>query len=147
MQQEPDARPVIAASVIVTGDRFLLVQRAVSEGSLSWQFPAGEVEPGETAEDAAVRETAEEAGLTVVAKGRLGERVHPATGRTMVYVACDVVDGDAHAADPEEIAAVHWCRLDETTEYVPYGFYEPVQAHLELALGPPKGDRPTRGGC
>lgn len=39
MQPEPDSRPAIAAAVIVHGDRFLLVQRAVSEGTLSWQFP------------------------------------------------------------------------------------------------------------
>lgn len=134
MQQELDARPAIAAAVITRDGRFLLVQRAVSEGDLSWQFPAGEVEPGESPEDAAVRETTEEAGLTVVAKARLGDRIHPATGRTMIYFACDVIEGDAHAADPEEIAAVRWCRLDEIPEYVPYGFFEPVQEHLESAL-------------
>lgn len=130
MTQPTDSRPVIAAAVIVNDGRFLLVQRAVSEGSLSWQFPAGEVEPGELVEDAAVRETAEEAGLVVVAKSRLGGRVHPATGREMVYVECEVIDGEAHAADGEEIAAVSWIRLNEIPEYVPYGFYEPVQRHL-----------------
>lgn len=134
MQPEPDTRPAIAAAVILHDGRFLLVQRAVSEGALSWQFPAGEVEAGETPEDAAVRETAEEAGVTVVARERLGERVHPATGRTMIYVACDLVDGDAHAVDPEEIAAVYWCTLPEIPDFVPYGFYEPVQNHLEAAL-------------
>lgn len=126
-----DERPVIAAAVIVQDGRVLLVQRAVSEGSLSWQFPAGEVEAGESAEDAAARETAEEAGLTVVAKTWLGERVHPATGRTMVYIACEVIDGHAHAADPEEIAAVAWSTLRELPEYVPYGFFGPVQEHLD----------------
>lgn len=33
-----------------------MVRRRVSEGQLSWQFPAGEVEPGEEREAAAVRE-------------------------------------------------------------------------------------------
>jgi 8-oxo-dGTP diphosphatase len=134
LQQEPDIRPAIAAAVIVRDGRFLLVQRAVAEGSLSWQFPAGEIEDGETPDAAAVRETAEEAGLTVVAKARLGERVHPKTGRTMIYVKCEVIDGEAHAADPEEIAAVHWCALDEIGSFVPHGFYEPVQQHLEATL-------------
>lgn len=129
-----DERPVIAAAVIVQDGRVLLVQRAVSEGSLSWQFPAGEVEAGESAEDAAVRETAEEAGLTVVAKAWLGERVHPATGRTMIYIACEVIDGRAHAADAEEIAAVAWSSITELPEYVPYGFYGPVQEHLDGLL-------------
>lgn len=134
MTQPTDSRPMIAAAVIVNDGRFLLVQRAVSEGSLSWQFPAGEVEAGEQIEDAAVRETAEEAGLVVVAKSRLGARVHPATGRTMVYVECEVIDGEAHAADHEEISAVAWISLEDIPEYVPYGFYEPVQEHLEALL-------------
>ena len=143
MTQPTDSRPVIAAAVIVKDGRFLLVQRAVSEGSLSWQFPAGEVEQGELVEDAAVRETAEEAGLVVVAKSRLGERIHPATGREMVYVECEVIDGEAHAADDEEIAAVSWIRLDEIPEYVPYGFYRPVHEHLAERLGGGPRERTT----
>lgn len=52
----------------------------------------------------------------------------------MFYFACDVIEGEAHAADPEEIAAVRWCRLDEIEDYVPYGFFEPVQKHLDGML-------------
>jgi 8-oxo-dGTP diphosphatase len=62
-----------------------MVRRRVREGRLSWQFPAGEVEPGESRADAAVRETKEETGLEVTAVKLLGERLHPATGRLMSY--------------------------------------------------------------
>ncbi|MGH3434320.1 MAG: NUDIX hydrolase, partial [Thermocrispum sp.] len=86
-------QPVIAAAVIVHEGRLLLVRRRVKEGSLYWQFPAGAIEEGEQPTDAAVRETQEETGLTVKAAKVLGERVHPNTGRTMIYVACDVVSG------------------------------------------------------
>jgi hypothetical protein len=48
------SRPAIAAAIIVSNGHVLLVRRRLTEGSLSWQFPAGEVEPGETAEQAAV---------------------------------------------------------------------------------------------
>jgi len=40
-----DKQPVISAAIIVSDGRLLLVQRRVSEGALSWQFP---VEAGET---------------------------------------------------------------------------------------------------
>lgn len=136
MQPEPDSRPAIAAAVIVQDRCVLLIQRRVAEGALSWQFPAGEVEDGETGEDAAVREAGEETGLTVVAKSFLGERVHPNTGRRMLYVACEVVDGEAYVADPEELKAVAWVRAEGLAGYVPYGFYEPVQEYLDTALVP-----------
>lgn len=45
-QQATDERPGIAAAIVVHEGRVLMVRRRVSEGQLSWQFPAGEVEPG-----------------------------------------------------------------------------------------------------
>lgn len=75
-------RPAIAAAIIVDEGRVLMVRRNVKEGSLSWQFPAGEVEPGETNEQAAAREAEEETGVTVRPTQLLGERVHPNTGRS-----------------------------------------------------------------
>lgn len=128
------ARPPIAAAVIVDGGRVLFVRRRVKEGSLLWQFPAGEVEEGESAADAAVREAREETGLVVVKSKVLGERVHPNTGRTMIYVACDVVDGAAHIGDDDELVDLAWSDREKLTEYVPYPFYAPVQEHLDSAL-------------
>ncbi|WP_420823486.1 NUDIX hydrolase [Streptomyces natalensis] len=124
----------IAAAVIVRGCRVLLVRRAVEEGDLRWQFPAGKLEAGETAEHAAVRETEEEAGLTVEAVKTLGSRMHPKTGRLMHYVACSPVSGEAHVADEEELAEVAWVAHGEIPEYVPYGLFEPVQAYLDGEL-------------
>lgn len=85
-----DEKPAIAAAINVQDGKFLLVQRRVSEGELSWQFPVGALEASETFDQAAVREAEEEAGLTVEAVKMLGERVHPKTGRLMGYVACEV---------------------------------------------------------
>ncbi|PBC83991.1 MULTISPECIES: NUDIX hydrolase [unclassified Streptomyces] len=133
-QQTADERPGIAAAIIVHEGRVLMVRRRVSEGKLSWQFPAGEVEPGETREDAAVREAKEETGLDVSSVKLLGERVHPATGRLMSYTACDVVSGTAHVADTEELAELAWVAHDQIPEYVPYGLFGPVQEYLDAAL-------------
>jgi 8-oxo-dGTP diphosphatase len=126
-----DDRAPVAAAVIVDDGRVLLVRRRVEEGRLSWQFPAGKVEPGESSSKAAVRETLEEAGLAVRAVGSLGERVHPDTGRTMLYVACEIVGGTASVADEEEITEVAWCDRAALAAYVQYPLYGPVQAYLD----------------
>ncbi|MFE7298055.1 NUDIX hydrolase [Streptomyces sp. NPDC057579] len=133
-QQTADERPGIAAAIIVHEGRVLMVRRRISEGKLSWQFPAGEVEPGETREDAAVRETKEETGLNVSAVKLLGERVHPATGRRMSYTACEVLSGTAHVADTEELAELAWVAHGQIPDYVPYGLFGPVQEYLDAAL-------------
>jgi 8-oxo-dGTP diphosphatase len=127
-------KPGISAAIIVRDGLVLMVRRAVKEGELMWQFPAGGIEPGEAAEEAAVRETLEETGLTVKAVKLIGERVHPKTGRQMSYTACEVVDGEAHVADDEELDAIAWVAHAEIPEYVPYGLFEPVQQYLDDAL-------------
>lgn len=133
MNDHPE-RPPIAAAVIIEHGRLLLVRRRVVEGSLSWQLPAGGVEGGETGEEAAVRETLEETGLEVSPVKHLGERIHPNTGRCMIYVACEVVDGTAHVADAEELAEVEWCDRAAVVDHVPYSFFEPVQEYLDTHL-------------
>ncbi|MBQ1163520.1 NUDIX domain-containing protein, partial [Streptomyces sp. A73] len=77
MTEQTEQKQGISAAIIVDGDRVLMVRRRVKEGELRWQFPAGGIEDGETAEQAAVRETQDETGLTVDAVKLLGERVHP----------------------------------------------------------------------
>jgi 8-oxo-dGTP diphosphatase len=128
-----DERPV-AAAVIVRSSRVLLVRRAIEEGDLRWQFPAGKLEAGESPEQAAVRETEEETGLTVEAVKVLGDRVHPSTGRLMHYVACAPISGEAHVADAEELAEVAWVAHGEITDYVPYPLAPMVQEYLDGEL-------------
>jgi 8-oxo-dGTP diphosphatase len=125
--------PAIAAAVIVH-DKVLLVRRRVAEGKLSWQFPAGAIEQGESAEAAAAREAREETGITVEPETLLGERIHPNTGRRMLYVACNVVEGNASVVDDDELSDFTWSTLKQLPEYVPYGFFEPVQVHLDAVL-------------
>lgn len=134
MTESAQERPAIAAAIVVKDGKVLMVRRRVAEGELSWQFPAGEVESGETEEDAAVRETAEETGMTVRAVNRLGERVHPATGRTMIYVACQAISGTAYVADPEDLADVAWSDRTALEARVPYPLFGPVQDYLASTL-------------
>ncbi|HEX8950313.1 MAG TPA: NUDIX hydrolase [Polyangia bacterium] len=62
-RRHPDA-PVVAVGVLLLdGDRVLLVQRARPPQAGRWTVPGGGVEVGETLEEAALRELAEETGL------------------------------------------------------------------------------------
>lgn len=132
---QTETKPGISAAIIVDGERVLMVRRRIKEGELMWQFPAGAIEPDESAEEAAVRETLEETGLEVKSVRQIGYLAsHPKTGREMFYTACEPVAGEAHVADAEELAEVAWITLGEIPEYVPYGLFEPVQDYLDGAL-------------
>lgn len=129
----PEHQPVVAA--IVTSDLGALVGKR-NDGKPPWTFIAGEIEPGESAADAAVREVKEETGLVVRAAPReIGRRVHPKTGRTMIYLACEPTEGTAvFVGDVDELAEVRWVSLTEADELLP-GMFEPVRSHLGARLG------------
>ena len=125
---QPEHQPVVAA--IVTSHLGVLAGRR-NDGKPPWTFIAGEIEPGEAAVDAAVREVKEETGLEVRAGYQeIGRRVHPKTGRTMIYLACTPTHGtDVFVGDPEELAEVRWLSLAEVDTLLP-GVFEPVREHL-----------------
>jgi 8-oxo-dGTP pyrophosphatase MutT (NUDIX family) len=96
--------PIVAA--IVTSRLGVLVARR-NDDKPPWTFIAAEIEPGEEPADAAVREVSEETGLRVGATGVIGRRVHPHTGREMVYLAARPTHGtEAGVGDEEELAEV-----------------------------------------
>jgi len=61
-----------AAVVLIENGQIALIERH-RQGLHYFTFPGGHVDPGETPEQAAVRETAEELGLQVVVKRLLAE--------------------------------------------------------------------------
>ncbi|WP_328746345.1 NUDIX domain-containing protein [Streptomyces sp. NBC_00285] len=134
MTGEDATRARVALAVVVEAGRVLLARRVVAEGSLSWVFPGGAVEPGESAERASVREAAEEVGVVVEPVRILGERVHPGTGRHLVYVACRFISGQTRAASAREVAEVEWAGRAALQALVPQGFYTPVQDYLDGSL-------------
>lgn len=132
--QEELVQPVVAA--IVTSPLGVLVGRR-NDGKPPWTFIAGEVEPGELPEDAAIREVKEETGLRIRTVRLIGERVHPKTGRTMIYMAAAPEAGtDVFVGDADELAEVRWVSLAEASELMqPYGMFEPVHGYLSYELG------------
>lgn len=56
----------VVAALLWDGDKFLICQRPAHKArGLLWEFAGGKVEPGETAEQALMRECREELGVSV----------------------------------------------------------------------------------
>lgn len=134
-----DDPPVVAA--VVTSAHGVLVGRR-RDGTPPWTLIAGEMQPGETPADTAVREVREETGLRITAGAEIGRRVHPQTGRTMIYVAARPVDADDVAvtvADDYELLDVRWVPTADVARLLP-GLYEPVRRHVEALSHARSGD-------
>lgn len=125
----PEKQPVAAA--IITSPLGALIGARV-DGKPPWTFIAGEIEPGESPEDAAVREVKEETGLIVTVDTTIGRRVHPKTGRTMVYVAASSPTGstEVHNGDTDELSEVRWATLSQLDELMNGQVYGPVHEYL-----------------
>ncbi|MCL4543431.1 MAG: NUDIX hydrolase [Chloroflexi bacterium] len=76
---------VAAGAVVVREQRVLLVRLAYSLHAGKYMLPGGYVEPQETAEMAAIRETREETGVSVHIRGLLGMRSRVERGESNTY--------------------------------------------------------------
>lgn len=93
--------------------RLLLILRGHEPGIGLWSIPGGRIEPGETDEQAVVREVQEETGLAVTCGRRLGTAELPGPDGVVIEVrdylaalAPPAAAGAARAGD--DAAAVRW---------------------------------------
>jgi len=113
-----DIVPCVGAIITDAGGRLLLIKRGHEPGKGLWSIPGGRVEPGETDEQAVIREVREETGL-VVQPGRLiGAVRRPTPAGAMLDIrdyAATVTGGtlaagddadDARWAGPAELAGL-----------------------------------------
>jgi A/G-specific adenine glycosylase len=108
--------PLPVALALVSGESGWLVSRRSSGRIFAglWEFPGGKIVPGETPQEAAIREAREETGLMVEPVAVLGE-LRAAHGEHEVIlhlVHCRVIDGEARACDPA-VEEVRWVRAAE----------------------------------
>ncbi|MGE7136167.1 NUDIX hydrolase [Luteibacter sp. NPDC031894] len=107
---------VTVACVIARGDRFLIVEEE-AQGRLAYNQPAGHLDPGETLQAAAVRETLEETGHHVALDAFLGvwQWMSSEHGEQVLRFAFSghVLSHDASRALDEGIHRALWLRRDE----------------------------------
>ena len=70
----------VGAIIFNTDDELLVIRRGQEPAVGRWTLPGGRIEPGESAEDAVVREVLEETGLVVTAIREVGSINLPAPG-------------------------------------------------------------------
>ena len=67
----------VVAALIWDGDRFLICQRPEHKArGLLWEYVGGKVEPGETKQEALIRECREELGVTITVGDIFMDVVH-----------------------------------------------------------------------
>ena len=109
-------RIVVGVAVVQDG-RVLAAYRPGPDGG--WEFPGGKVEPGETDEQAAVRELREELDLEIKVGESLGPGVDiSAAYRLHVYLA-SVLSGDPVLREHSELRWFAAAELDEADWLVP----------------------------
>jgi 8-oxo-dGTP diphosphatase len=80
-ERGPARRIPCAGAIIRDGDgRLLLIRRRNEPGAGLWSLPGGRIEPGESDEQAVVREVAEETGLAVTCGPLVGAVQRAGTG-------------------------------------------------------------------
>jgi len=117
-----EGRPAASVGVVIVKDgKVLLGERLSSHGAGTWQLAGGHIEAGETFEQAALREAAEETGLTDLVIERLiyvgNEQVY---GRHFVNVGMLAAwkSGEPFAAEPEKSRNWTWFSPKELPENI-----------------------------
>ncbi len=103
---------VVVGAAILDGDRLLAAQRAEpAHLAGGWELPGGKVDPGETDEQALVRECREELGIEVRLLGRVGSEWPLGADAVLRVWTAEVVSGEPQALDDH--TEVRWLARGE----------------------------------
>jgi len=108
----PRTDPAVIMLVTDPEGRCLLARNAAWPGRRV-SILAGFVEPGESAEQAVIREVAEETGITVTNVRYLGSQPWPMPRSLMLGFRADAPAGQDIAVDHEELAEAQWFSREE----------------------------------
>jgi 8-oxo-dGTP diphosphatase len=107
----------VVAALIWDGERFMICQRPKSKArAMLWEFVGGKVEPGETKEQALVRECREEIGVTVQPADVFDEvsYKYPDINIHMTLFNAKIAEGTPQMLEHNDI---RWIKTDEIPDY------------------------------
>lgn len=109
--------PVVCVGAVAIDDgNLLLIRRRNEPGLGEWSVPGGRMEPGETIQEAVVRELREETGIEGVCTGLIGvaESIGPNHHHVILDYAVEVLPADAIAAS--DALEARWVPLADVAE-------------------------------
>lgn len=108
---------VVAAVICNKDNKILIAQRNFkkSQGGL-WEFPGGKIEPGETREQAIVREIKEEMNIEIEVEKYLAEKVfkYPEKTINLIALKCIIKNGTISLNEHED---AKWISISEISKY------------------------------
>ncbi|MGC9159733.1 MAG: (deoxy)nucleoside triphosphate pyrophosphohydrolase [Terracidiphilus sp.] len=108
----------VAAGLIVRNGQILIGQRRPNQPmALLWEFPGGKIEPGESPEQALVRELQEEIGICATVGPRIVHLRHTYRHGGAVDLQFFAVHEFSGEIESRVYHQVRWVRLDELPEY------------------------------
>ncbi|GAB7388297.1 NUDIX domain-containing protein [Bacillaceae bacterium] len=127
MQQIDEIRPGVAVIIFDEQNRVLLQKRADVR---LWGIPSGHVEPGETVEEAAIREVREETGLYIQITRLIGvysdpesQVFHYPDGRAVHFITIcfegKIIGGAMSCSSPETMELRFFCKDNLPSNLLP----------------------------
>ena len=124
----------VVAAIIIHENKIFATQRGYGEFKDGWEFPGGKIEPGETPQEALVREIKEELDIEIEVKDFLEtvEYDYPDFHLSMDCFFCSIRSGEMvlkeHEAakwlTAEKLDSVDWLPADQ-------GLIEGIRAYLD----------------
>lgn len=122
--------------MLVRGDELLLARReGTGYGDGLWHLPSGHLEEGESVTAAAVREAAEEIGVTIdPADLTFAHVMHRAPERVGLFFTAEKWTGEPYNAEPHKCSEIAWWPM---TALPPDMVAYPAAAIAEILAGVP----------
>jgi 8-oxo-dGTP diphosphatase len=109
---------LVSAAIIHRGGRVLVGQRRKADRhSLKWEFPGGKVEPGETPQQALVRELREELHIEARVGTELARYEHDYPSGSRVHLLFFSVDGFDGEPEAQVFEQIRWADVRELPDF------------------------------
>ena len=124
----------VVAAIIIHENKIFATQRGYGEFKDGWEFPGGKIEPGETPQEALVREIKEELDIEIEVKDFLEtvEYDYPAFHLSMDCFFCAIKSGELVLKEHE---AAKWLTVEtlDSVDWLPadQGLVEGIREYMK----------------